>query len=262
VLDSSHFLLLEEMIREFLKKHFDLLEIKYGERSPEKIMITDAEAAEFMQSAKNWKSLLHGQRELSGFFERMHFVPAHEALRPTAEAGRVLCKRLGKNAEISLVGASVRLDSVRLKPLLDSLINAVRNAADHGIEAPEMRVEKQEAASIVVGVFTAQDRLNFYVEDNGQGVKWDRLKEVLIAKGLCTAQNFDVISDLDRSEFLYADYVSTKDNATDISGRGFGMGALRDAARLLGGEVNFFSEKGKGTRIDIWVPEASKPLRK
>jgi sensor domain CHASE-containing protein/HPt (histidine-containing phosphotransfer) domain-containing protein len=253
---------IENRVREFLNDRVDLLEIKYGERCIEKMNISEAEAADFVGTAKTWKSLGHAQQEMQSFFDRMRCAPAHEVLLPTLEAGRSLVERLGKKAELTLAGGAHRIDQTRIRPILDSLINAIRNAVDHGLEFPHERGNKNETASIVIGVYEAQERLNFYVEDDGKGISWDSLKAVVVKRGLCTEANFGKLTENERMEFLFADSVSTVENATDISGRGLGMGALRDSARGLGGDLTIFSEFGKGTRVELWVPEKQKVARK
>ena len=258
IVTSAHVDRVESLIREFLAQRIGVLGIEYGNISTQGLVVSDMEVKDFIESSSLWKTLLQGQKELRDFFDRMRFVTAQEVLSVTAEAGRVLCERLGKKAEIIIVGGGVRLDQDRLRGVLDALINAVRNAVDHGLELPEDRGTKPAKATLVLGVFLVQDRLSFYVEDDGRGIDWKSLKEVILKKGLCSEEFFDSAPEQQRLEFLFADNVTTVESPTEISGRGLGMGALRDAARALGGDLALFSQPDAGTRVEVWVPAKAK----
>jgi two-component system chemotaxis sensor kinase CheA len=94
------------------------------------------------------------------------------------------------------------------------------------------------------------DGLEISVEDNGRGVQWDRLAAALQARGLPSGTREELVAG------LFADGVSSRSEVSETSGRGVGMGAVKEAVLARGGQVRVESEAGKGTRFVFWFPKA------
>ncbi len=183
-------------------------------------------------------------------------APAGRRLEQLADHGRAVARRLGKGAvEITVDAGRVRFDAERMRDLSGALVHVVRNAVDNGLESPERR---ERAGKDPIGHVSLEARkqdgeLIIAIADDGAGIDWDKLGEKAFAAGLPWR------TAADRVEALFTDGVSSRDEVTNLSGRGVGLAALREACRQLGGRIDVHSELGRGTRVVITVPDASQP---
>lgn len=176
-------------------------------------------------------------------WERPHLAASFRTLARQAER---LGESLGKRVRV-IVDAPGRAPALALAPLVAELVHAVRNALDHGIETPAERLAqgKPETATLRLEAKTTPALLEIVVEDDGRGIDWSTLALRASELGLGA---------LTPEEVLFAAGVSTKEEASAMSGRGVGMAAVRASFRQLGGEVSITSAPGKGTRITCQVP--------
>ena len=179
---------------------------------------------------------------------------AARRLEQLAEHGHAVAARLGKGPiEITVDAGSVRFDAERLHDVSGALVHVLRNAIDHGIESPgeRQRRGKDEAGHITLRARRtggASGNLCVEIEDDGGGIDWVKLEERSRARGLPWA------TAADREEALFADGVSSRDEATAFSGRGVGLAALRAAVRAIGGRIDVASDPGRGTRVTVTIP--------
>jgi two-component system chemotaxis sensor kinase CheA len=104
-----------------------------------------------------------------------------------------------------------------------------------------VRLGKPEAGSLEISASRADGKLRISVRDDGAGVRWERVRQKAAGAGLAHESQEDLL------EALFADGVSTKEEASDVSGRGVGLAALRETVRDLGGSIEISSTPGKGT---------------
>lgn len=175
---------------------------------------------------------------------------AQSRLARLGEHARQLAERLGKGPIRVLTEANgVRLAPGELRSVWASLMHVVRNAVDHGIESVEERrlAGKPDEATITLVTKMESDMLVVAVSDDGSGVNWSAVKRKAEASGL----PHETAADLEHA--LFADGLSTKDGATEISGRGVGMSAVRAECERLSGSVRVRSSEGTGTTIELRV---------
>jgi len=169
-----------------------------------------------------------------------------------ADKAQFLARRLGKDPVVVHQDAhGLRLDAVRWNPFWSVAIHAINNALDHGIESRERRKasQKPEAGQIW---FEAEGDLRrgliIRFRDDGAGIDWPKVAEKARARGL-PHEGHDALV-----EALFTEGVSTRDEASLTSGRGTGMGALREAVHALGGTINVISRIGQGTSFEFRFP--------
>lgn len=169
----------------------------------------------------------------------------HRVVRDVASAA-------GKEATLEVVGGDVELDRRVLATLRDPLTHLVRNAVDHGIEAPATREQegKDRRGIIRLEAVTRGGFADVSVSDDGRGIDIEALREAAAATGLATAEGDDATS----VDLIFAPSLSTAVTTTEYSGRGVGMDIVRRGAESLGGTVVVSSEQGAGTRVTITVP--------
>jgi two-component system, chemotaxis family, sensor kinase CheA len=184
--------------------------------------------------------------------EQWHLEPVETRLARLGEYARQLAERLGKAPlEVKMSPHGVRLTPGELRSLWSSLMHVVRNAVDHGIEAPEERVAgHKESEPPTLELATRKDgdsSIVITIKDNGRGIDWNAIKERAAALGLpCETQ-------AELEDALFADGVSTRADATEFSGRGIGMAAVLAECERVDGSLTVASAKGKGTTVELRV---------
>jgi two-component system chemotaxis sensor kinase CheA len=170
--------------------------------------------------------------------------PAQKALSRLADQARSLARRLGKGElELDVGGQDVRLEPQQWAPFFQELVHVVRNAVDHGLEAPNERMAmgKPASGSLVMKARIEGETLTFEITDDGRGIDWlaiaDRAKEL----GLPHGNHAELL------QALCADGLTTRSTASELSGRGVGMASFYQRVKALQGRLEVRSAKGVGT---------------
>jgi two-component system chemotaxis sensor kinase CheA len=165
---------------------------------------------------------------------------------------RDLAGKLGKNVELSLSGADTELDRTVVDAIGDPLVHLVRNAIDHGIEssADRVRAGKPATAQLRLSARQAGGGVVISVADDGCGVDPAAVAATARARGLAVPPG-DALTMEQAIELLFTPGFSTARTRTDISGRGVGLDAAREAVRALGGDIALQSTPGAGTVAEI-----------
>jgi two-component system chemotaxis sensor kinase CheA len=176
--------------------------------------------------------------------------PVARRFERVAEQANRLARRMGKALRVEVDDHGVRLDPAKWAPFWSSFVHAVRNAVDHGVETTDERkgAGKPETACLALRSQIADGQLTIEIRDDGRGVDWDRIRDRARKLGLPGDTRDQLI------EALFADGVSTKEEVTDLSGRGVGMAALRAAAVAGGGRIVVDSDPSRGTSIRFAFP--------
>lgn len=169
---------------------------------------------------------------------------------------RDLARNLKKEVNLVLVGEETDLDKNLVEALSDPLVHLVRNAVDHGIEMPDAR-EKKGKPRIGQVILSAQqegDHILLSIEDDGAGMDPAVLRRKAVEKGLYDVDAAERLTDTECFNLIFAPGFSTKDQISDISGRGVGMDVVKTKITQLNGTVSIASEAGKGSKLSIKVP--------
>ncbi|AKF04753.1 Signal transduction histidine kinase CheA [Sandaracinus amylolyticus] len=162
----------------------------------------------------------------------------HRAARSTAHA-------LGKRVEL-LVSGDAYVDASVERSLGPALLHLVRNAVDHGIESELARTAagKSPVGRIEITIHQTDSSVQVIVEDDGGGVDLERMRTRLRHEG----------DDSELLQRIFEQGVTTRDEVTDISGRGVGLDVVAREVAAVGGSVRVESERGRGTRFEIVLP--------
>jgi two-component system chemotaxis sensor kinase CheA len=178
--------------------------------------------------------------------------PAEARFERLRKQFQALSRKLGKGEpNVVIEPSSVRLPATTFAEFWAVLAHVVRNTVDHGFETPEERAAagKKPENEVRLRAFTQGDRrVIISVSDDGRGIDWQRVAEKAAVAGLPSATP----SDLEQA--LYADSLSTRDEVTETSGRGVGLGAVRSVVTSLGGYVEIESALGRGTTFRFVLP--------
>jgi len=169
-----------------------------------------------------------------------------------ADRANALLKKVGKeHTQVAVEAVDERIPPTPgWADFFGSLVHVVRNAIDHGIETADEREQagKPPEANLVLRASVHAGYLQVEVSDDGAGIDWARLCASAQAQGMpCTTKD-------ERVALLFADGVSSRDEVTELSGRGVGAAAVREAALSLGGAVEVDTLPGKGTTFRFLLP--------
>jgi HPt (histidine-containing phosphotransfer) domain-containing protein len=191
------------------------------------------------------------RESIAAMLRSLHCEPAAKRLARAAQQLQALAERLGKqHVQVVVQPNGLRMDRNHFHRFWAEFIHVLRNTIDHGVEPVQQRQERGKPLKAMVRVATSieDQALVVSVEDDGPGIDWGRLK----AKGL--AQGLAVDTDEAVTELLFASGISARDEVSDVSGRGVGMGAVRAACIALGGTVQVRSQPGLGTSLRFVMP--------
>lgn len=182
--------------------------------------------------------------------------PTKTPLSSLAEKAEQIAARLGKTVDVVIQDNHVRIPEKRLRRFWSSMIHIVSNAIDHGIESPSHRQQmgKPSAAKLELTTRRVNGKIEVEVSDDGSGIDWERVRKVAEQRGLPNSSKADLVS------AIFSVGFSTRDTATDVSGRGVGLSAVRTECEKAGGIVLMESQLGEGTKFLFQFPETSNEL--
>jgi two-component system chemotaxis sensor kinase CheA len=169
---------------------------------------------------------------------------------------RDLARLCGRNVRVEFEGQKTALDKSLLEAIKDPLTHAVRNAVDHGIEAPGARVLAGKPADGCVGLkaFHQGGSVVIEVSDDGAGITLERVLEKAVERRLVTPEQAAAMSEEEALQLIFLPGFTTAKEVTTISGRGVGMDVVRANVERVGGSVEVESRLGVGTTLRLRVP--------
>jgi two-component system chemotaxis sensor kinase CheA len=184
----------------------------------------------------------------------LRMVPVDELFSRFPRVVRDLSDRHGKEIELRIVGQETRLDRTIVERLSDPMIHLIRNAVDHGLETPKERqaAGKSRTGRITLTAGHEGDRVAIRIEDDGRGLDRERIVRKGIAQGLIPVGTSPEDPRIDN--LIFEAGFSTRDNVSELSGRGVGLDVVRDAVRALRGSLAVESQMGKGTAFIFRLP--------
>lgn len=169
---------------------------------------------------------------------------------------RDLARNLGKDVELLLIGEDTEIDKTMIEDLSDPIIHLIRNAVDHGVEpTAERRANgKSEKSQVRLEARQEGDHIVLIVADDGKGMSAEKLRGKALEKGLITDEEANTMDERQSLNLVFLPGFSTKDVASDVSGRGVGMDVVKTNIQKLNGSIEIKSIVGKGTTFIISLP--------
>lgn len=169
---------------------------------------------------------------------------------------RDLARSLNKEVTLELKGEDTDLDKNLVEALADPLVHLVRNAVDHGIEMPDKRVAagKPRGGTVLLTAAQEGDHILLTIADDGGGIDHELLRRKVVEKGLMDAEAAARLDQRECYNLIFMPGFSTKEEISDVSGRGVGMDVVKTRIAQLNGVIEIESTIGAGTRLVIRVP--------
>ena len=169
---------------------------------------------------------------------------------------RDLAQTCGREVRIEFSGQETGLDKSLLEAIKDPLTHAVRNAVDHGIEPPNVRVMagKPSEGCLKLRAFHQSGSVVIELADDGAGIAIERVLAKAIERGLVTQEQAADMTEREALQLIFLPGFSTAAAVTTVSGRGVGMDVVRANVEKVGGSVELESKVGVGTTLRLRVP--------
>ncbi len=162
-----------------------------------------------------------------------------------------------KKINVEIQGENTLIDKSLLESVEGPFVHMIRNAADHGIETPEKRIEKgkEEAGHILIAIEETDEALFIKIKDDGAGINKEIITNKAISNGILTKESAANISEQEVFHLLFAPGFSTAEEVTDISGRGVGMDVVKKNIEAIGGQIHIESVLNEGSQFTIQIPK-------
>lgn len=169
---------------------------------------------------------------------------------------RDLARANGKDIELVMEGAETELDRTLLEAIKDPMTHIVRNAADHGIEMPDLREahDKPSKGRLLLKAFHEGGQINIEISDDGAGIDVERVKEKAVDNGVISPEMAGRMSEREAVRLIFHPGLSTAKKVTNVSGRGVGMDVVKTNIEKIGGVIDMSTRLGEGTHMRIKIP--------
>lgn len=247
-----------ESVREFVVSEIDNQELT------ERVSQVHSKAVEFRNIiADQMNDLDQHERRISNLTERLHRQALSTRMRPFSDGVhgfqrmiRDIARSLKKRVKLELKGEATLVDRDVLERMEAPLNHIIRNALDHGIELPDERLKrgKPERATITLSACHNEGMLLITVEDDGRGIDVEILRDRVIKKNLVDQNMAVSLNAEELLAFLFLPSFSTRDEVTDLSGRGVGLDVVMDAIQTMRGRVKVETNLGVGSKFLMRLP--------
>jgi len=207
----------------------------------------------FRQSILSVSSIAN---ELNVEIMSMRMVPVKHMFIRFQRSIRDIGREESKDVDLKIEGEDTRLDKTVMEEVIEPIMHCVRNAVSHGIELPDTRKGKGKSETGLITLRAYQDgnQVVLEVEDDGNGIDAQRLKQAAISKRIVSAERAEAMTDTEAMELMFIPGFSTAEKVTSLSGRGVGMDVVKNVVTKFKGNISVKSTLGKGSCFTIRLP--------
>ena len=218
----------------------------------------DAFDSKFKNFAGKFRSYTQNLGRIAGELQegvmKIRMVPISQIFSRFPRVVRDLSRDLDKKIDLIIEGEDTELDKSVVEDLLDPIMHCVRNSIDHGVEAPDVRLNagKNETGTVCLRARNEGNMIVIEIQDDGKGIDVDAVRNKAIERGLIHPDK--IITDQEAFQFIFDAGFSTSKTISNVSGRGVGLDVVKTQIEKLNGTVVVTSEHGKGTTFTIKLP--------
>jgi two-component system chemotaxis sensor kinase CheA len=201
--------------------------------------------------------------ELQDAIMSARMIPLRVLFQRYPRTIRDTARKTGKQVDFIIEGEDTELDKTVIEAINDPLVHMLRNAVDHGIESPRERESKGKNPAGQVRLTAGYQGSYVLIEiiDDGKGLNPDEIKLKALKKGLLKAHQIENMSNEEAFQFIFAPGFSTREEVSELSGRGVGMDVVKTNIEKVGGSVSLSSKPDRGTRISLKIPLSMSIIR-
>ncbi|WP_214776862.1 chemotaxis protein CheA [Exiguobacterium sp. s22] len=202
------------------------------------------------------EKIKRGTNELQSLVLTLRMMPIEQVFNRFPRMVRSVAKEIHKKVQLDISGAETELDRTVIDEIGDPLVHLIRNAIDHGIERPEVRLQagKPEQGMLALRAYHGGNRVFIEIEDDGAGINVDKVRSKALERGVISDEEATMMSENELAMLIFAPGFSTADVVTDLSGRGVGLDVVKNKIESLGGVVSLETVAGQGTKFQVSLP--------
>ena len=187
---------------------------------------------------------------------KIRMLPMEKVFKKFPRIVRDMARESKKEIDLQIFGEETELDRSILDEIGDPLIHLIRNSVDHGLELPEKRITegKPKVGTLTLSAAHEGNQIVISIKDDGAGIDTDKVGRKALEKALVSEEQLAAMSQRELLELIFLPGLSTKDKASDLSGRGVGMDVVKTNIKKLKGLVEIKSEKGQGSEFILRLP--------
>lgn len=214
----------------------------------------DHETIKQLDEAVSQLDLMVGDLQNAVMKTRMQ--PIGRLFQKYPRLARDVARQLGKDVELVLSGEETEIDKTMIEDLNDPLVHLIRNAVDHGVDSPEERLLAGKPIKSLVHLTAEQvgDHIVIEISDDGRGIRPEAVRQKAVDKGLIDLETANSLDERQCINLIFMPGFSTKDEISDVSGRGVGMDVVKTNIQKLNGRVEVTSVVGQGSTFRIMLP--------
>jgi two-component system, chemotaxis family, sensor kinase CheA len=231
--------------------------VEFLERSDEKLRDARGGLSELRRKFEaDSRRMAQVTADLQDDVRRTRMLPVSTIFDTFPRMVRDMTRELSKEVKLTIEGGETEVDKQVLEQLRSPLTHMVRNSVDHGMEMPDAReaAGKPREGKVVLRAFQRAADLVIEVGDDGAGIDVEKVKAKAIEKGLITAETAEGMAEREALWLIFRSGFSTKQEVTDLSGRGVGMDVVREHIERLHGMIDVESTLGEGSKFTLSVP--------
>jgi two-component system, chemotaxis family, sensor kinase CheA len=186
----------------------------------------------------------------------LRMLPLSTALDEYPRQVFTIASELGKKVKLHIEGAENEIDKNLIESLSEVFLHMIRNSIDHGIETPEERRKagKNETGLLTINCVRESGNMKVTIADDGRGINIEGIRKKIVEKGLVAAEAAETFGEEELINFIFQSGFSTKQEISNVSGRGVGMDAVRNNIERMKGSIAVQTKAGEGTTFTISVP--------
>jgi two-component system chemotaxis sensor kinase CheA len=187
---------------------------------------------------------------------KVRMVPIENVFNRFPRVVHDLSRELSKKIHLNIEGSETELDRTIIDEIGDPLMHLIRNSIDHGLESPKERIklDKSEEGTIIIKAYHDGNNVVIQVTDDGRGIDLNIVLKTALQLSLTDEVQAKKLKDTEIAQFLFHPGFSTKNEVTDVSGRGVGLDVVKTKIEALGGSVEIKTKKGVETTFLIRLP--------
>ncbi|MDP3022373.1 MAG: chemotaxis protein CheA [Sulfuricurvum sp.] len=194
--------------------------------------------------------------QLQDLIMSMRMLPISYVFDRYPKLVRDISKNMNKKVTLSMDGGETKLDKNMIEMLADPMIHIMRNSLDHGIEMPDVRIQKGKnpEGHIALNAYAQSDKIIIEIRDDGAGINISRVVQKVLEKELLTLEQVEAMNDDEKAALVMLPGLSTAETISEYSGRGVGMDVVRKSIEGFGGTIRIKTVPNQGTTIYLSIP--------
>ncbi|WP_240376758.1 chemotaxis protein CheA [Bacillus piscicola] len=215
-----------------------------------------AKESDNKENIETLEKMTRVSNDLQNLILSMRMVPVERVFNRFPRMVRSLAQEMGKHINLKITGADTELDRTVVDQIGDPLVHLIRNSVDHGLELPDVRLERNKPATGVIQLraYHSGNHVMIEIEDDGAGIDRDKVVQKAVSSGLISKEEGEQLPNSEVYDLLFSSGLSTADQISNVSGRGVGLDVVKTTIESLGGAITVTSTPGEGSLFTIELP--------